>query len=151
MYQKILVPLDESALAECVLPHVKAIAKDVEDSISKWTTYPIRMDVPDINIISLQGGLFKIRVTFPNDGLVEAEDINWKISIEGGIVLLGRESTGTIDYLGPGEKETIQSKIIIGFGDIEVKVNIDGTECSTSKQRGGQLWGIYIKMNAGGE
>ena len=27
MYQKILVPLDESALAECVLPHVKAIAK----------------------------------------------------------------------------------------------------------------------------
>ncbi len=27
MYKKILVPLDESALAECVLPHVKAIAK----------------------------------------------------------------------------------------------------------------------------
>ncbi|HEU65623.1 MAG TPA: universal stress protein [Chloroflexi bacterium] len=27
MYQKILVPLDGSALAECVLPHVKAIAK----------------------------------------------------------------------------------------------------------------------------
>ena len=27
MYQKILVPLDGSALAECVLPHVEAIAK----------------------------------------------------------------------------------------------------------------------------
>jgi nucleotide-binding universal stress UspA family protein len=27
MYQKILVPLDGSKLAECVLPHVKAIAR----------------------------------------------------------------------------------------------------------------------------
>jgi len=27
MYQKILVPLDGSQLAECVLPHVESIAK----------------------------------------------------------------------------------------------------------------------------
>ena len=27
MYQKIMVPLDGSKLAECVLPHVEAIAK----------------------------------------------------------------------------------------------------------------------------
>jgi len=30
MYQKILVPLDGSELAECVLPHVEAIAKGCE-------------------------------------------------------------------------------------------------------------------------
>lgn len=125
---------------------IKVRAKDEEDSMSKWTTYPIHMDVPDINIISLQGGLFKIRVTLLNDGLVEAEDINWKISLKGGTVLFGRESTGTIDYLDPGEKVTINSKIIVGFGDIEIKVNLDGTECSASKQRSGQLWGIYIKV-----
>ena len=28
MYQRILVPLDGSELAECILPHVKAMAKD---------------------------------------------------------------------------------------------------------------------------
>ena len=125
---------------------VKARAKDVEDSMSKWTAYPIHMDVPDLNIISLQGGLLRIRITIINDGLVEAEDINWKISIKGGTILLGRESTGTIDYLGPGEMVTVKSKVIVGFGDIEIKVNLDGTECSASKQRGGQLWGIYIKV-----
>jgi nucleotide-binding universal stress UspA family protein len=27
MYERILVPLDESELAECVLPHVEAIAR----------------------------------------------------------------------------------------------------------------------------
>ena len=30
MYQKIMVPLDGSALAECVLPHVESIAKGCE-------------------------------------------------------------------------------------------------------------------------
>ena len=30
MYQKLLVPLDGSELAECVLPHVKVLAKGCE-------------------------------------------------------------------------------------------------------------------------
>lgn len=58
MYQKVLVPVDGSELAECVLPHVEAIAKGcqpkkvilirvVETGFipSGWDEYPIRADV----------------------------------------------------------------------------------------------------------
>ncbi len=44
MYKKILVPLDGSALAECVLPHVESIAKGcrVEEVIFLRVTEPFR-------------------------------------------------------------------------------------------------------------
>jgi nucleotide-binding universal stress UspA family protein len=48
MYQKILVPLDGSELAECVLPHVEAIAKafGTKDVIFVRVAQPWRMPLP---------------------------------------------------------------------------------------------------------
>jgi len=45
MYQKILVPLDDSELAECVLPHVESIAKGcgVKTVVFVRVVEPIRM------------------------------------------------------------------------------------------------------------
>ena len=129
---------------------VQVRAKDVEESISKWTIYPLKADVPTLEIQTIKGGLFRTSTTIKNVGEVEAEDIDWKIAIEGGTVILGRVSTGKIDYLGSNETMTIKSKLIIGFGDIIVKVNADGTECSDYRSLGGKLWGIFIKVNIGG-
>jgi nucleotide-binding universal stress UspA family protein len=49
MYQKILVPLDGSELAECVLPHVKAIATgcDVKQLILLRVVEPLRAEIDD--------------------------------------------------------------------------------------------------------
>ncbi len=49
MYQKIMVPLDGSELAECVLPHVEAIAKGcgVRDVIFVRVAEPVRLPATD--------------------------------------------------------------------------------------------------------
>lgn len=49
MYQKIMVPLDGSELAECVLPHVEAIAKGcgVRDIIFVRVAEPVRLPATD--------------------------------------------------------------------------------------------------------
>ncbi len=49
MYKKILVPLDGSELAECVLPHVESIAKGcgVETVMLVRVAEPIRIPVSD--------------------------------------------------------------------------------------------------------
>lgn len=46
MYQKIMVPLDGSSLAECVLPHVVAFIKgfNVSDIILVWVIEPVKPD-----------------------------------------------------------------------------------------------------------
>ena len=51
MYQKILVPLDGSELAECVLPHVEAISKgcEVKDVILVRVVEPLELQ-PDTYI-----------------------------------------------------------------------------------------------------
>ena len=129
---------------------VKVRAKDVEDSRSKWTVCPLHADVPDLSIKMIYGGLFQVTTTIKNEGEVEAENINWEMAIEDGMVILGRESTGIIDYLGPGESQQIKSKLIFGFGEMRVKVNADGTECSDYRSAGGKIWGILVKVNVGG-
>jgi nucleotide-binding universal stress UspA family protein len=49
MYQKILVPLDGSELAECVLPHVKAIATGcgIEQVVLLKVVEPLPAEIND--------------------------------------------------------------------------------------------------------
>jgi nucleotide-binding universal stress UspA family protein len=49
MYQKILVPLDGSNLAECVLPHVEALARgcQVKEVVFTRVVEPIYMPAGD--------------------------------------------------------------------------------------------------------
>lgn len=50
MYQKIMVPLDGSELAECVLPHVEVLAKGcgVEDIIFVRVAEPFHVSAPSM-------------------------------------------------------------------------------------------------------
>jgi nucleotide-binding universal stress UspA family protein len=56
MYQKILVPLDGSELAECVLPHVQSIARGcgVKDVVFLRIVEPVYLTSPD-EIIGFSG------------------------------------------------------------------------------------------------
>jgi hypothetical protein len=130
---------------------VKAKAKDVEESRSKWSEeYTIRMDIPDLIVSKVKGGLFKIKATIRNDGVAEADEVDWEISLEGGLILLGKNSTGTIPNIPAGEEVTVTSKLIIGFGDVKVKVTASGPECFVTGERGGKVLLGFIHVNPGG-
>ncbi|MGF3555024.1 MAG: C25 family cysteine peptidase, partial [Thermoplasmatota archaeon] len=130
---------------------VKAKAKDVKDSTSKWTEpHLIEIGVPDLKIISLQGGLFNIKMTITNQGIAEADDVNWEIKIDGGLIILGRNSKGTINTIPPGDVVTIHGKMVIGFGKIKTQITFSGPECYYYKERGGSIYLFYIIMNPGG-
>jgi nucleotide-binding universal stress UspA family protein len=84
MYQKILVPLDGSELAECVLPHVKAIASawDVKQvillrvvaSLHGDEAYVIPEVLRDADVKAAKEYLAKIKIQLSKDALnVEAE------------------------------------------------------------------------------
>jgi len=130
---------------------VKVRAKDVNDSISYWSEpFPVQLELPVLGIDRIIGGMLKITSTIENTGISEAEDISWKITLDGGFVLLGKESTGEISELLSGEEQTITSKTIIGFGPTQVFVEINYPEGTEVRDQGGYMYLFYINVNPGG-
>jgi len=131
--------------------NITAKAKDVQDSSSKWTApHAIIIDVPKIKIRSIQGGLFKIKIIVSNEGIAEADNIDWEINLGGGRIFLGRNSKNTIDTIEPGDAVTITSKAIIGFGKINAQITLNGPECNFYRERSGNVFLFYVIMNPGG-
>jgi len=96
---------------------IKVKAVNIIGFESTWSV-PLIIQVkgPILEIEEINGGLFKINTEIRNTGDVEANDIEWKISIYGGSILLGRYSSGIISNIQPGEKTGIESGIVYGIG-----------------------------------
>jgi hypothetical protein len=127
-------------------------AKDENGTESDWSephTIHITKPILDVKIIS--GGLFRVSVPLRNAGEADAEDISWTINLEGGTILLGRETTGTISNLAAGEVTIINSGLIIGFGKTRVYVSTEEPRGSSDhRDQGATLLLFYINVNAGG-
>ncbi len=112
----------------------------------------IRTDTPlpvvDIGVI--KGGLFKITAEIKNTGIAEAEEINWKIALDGGFILLGKETTGTIQTIPAGGEEEVRSGLIFGFGQTRITVTADIPEGSDERNLGAFVLLFFMRVNPSG-
>jgi len=130
---------------------IKVKAKDIEEASSRWSEpYLMQIVLPVVDIGMIKGGLFKITAPIKNTAIVEAEDITWKISLDGGVILLGKESTGTIDTILPGEETSVSSNLIFGFGPTRVVMTIEIPEGSDTRNQGAYMLLFFITVNPGG-
>jgi hypothetical protein len=130
---------------------IKAMAKDDGGAISDWSEpYPVEIDLPVLDIIDIEGGLLKITAEIENTGIAEAEEINWKITLDGGFILMGKETTGSIDIIESGEKENITSGMIFGLGPTRVYVTVEMPEGTDERDQGGYILLFFIRVNPGG-
>jgi hypothetical protein len=67
---------------------------------------PIKIDVA--------GGI-GLKATFTNTGEKEFTDIDWNITIDGGIIILPKEKSGTIETLAVGASEEV-NMFVVGLG-----------------------------------
>jgi len=130
---------------------IKVRAKDVEEAGSKWSeSHPVQIDLPVVDIDVIKGGLFKITASIKNTGIAEAEEINWKIALDGGFILLGKETTGAIDIILAGEEQNVTSNLIFGFGPTQVVMTVDIPEGSKERDQGAYVLLFFIKINPSG-
>jgi uncharacterized protein with GYD domain len=129
---------------------IKAQAKDINGIKSEWSESFLITIIggPELEIGSIKGGLFKVSAEIKNIGGLEAKNINWKISLDGGAVI-GKETTGIID-IPAGGNITINSKYILGFGPTQITVTAEIPESSDTENRGGFVLLIYVHVNIGG-
>jgi PKD repeat protein len=75
-----------------------------------------------IAIGNITGGLLKINAEILNKGTTNVSSMNWSIAFSGGLVLLGKNASGTILSLPSGGSTVVSDKPVFGFGRITITV-----------------------------
>lgn len=97
---------------------VRVKAKDINDAESGYSD-PLIIHIdegPILEISDINGGLFKISMNIRNTGPVDAVDVDWGISLDGGFIPLGQKTTGIVVGIPAGGEVTVFSDMILGLG-----------------------------------
>jgi len=132
MYQKVLVPLDGSKLAECVLPHITGIIKDCNA-----TEVVLAQVVEPVTII--EGDWFEGGVAESNiPKLKSPEEIN-KMNMFNAKDYLQKVAT-ELGYGGKVNTEVITGKAAESIAEYAEKNNIDLIIIATHGRSGPSRW-----------
>jgi hypothetical protein len=127
---------------------IRVRARDIYYTLSNWSD-PFLVTIsegPNLDIQSIVGGLFRVKTVIKNVGAVEATDVNWKISLDGG-TFIGKETTG-IETIPASESITVISKLLLGLGSTIVKVEAWMPEGPSDEiEQSGFVLLFFIKVN----
>ncbi len=127
-------------------------AKDSYGVVSSWSD-PLPITIiqgPLLDIGMISGGLFRITAEIENVGSTNATNVSWNMSIIGGTLFLGRESSSIIPSIEPDKKAKVQSSVIVGFGTVKVSVNAEIPEGTDTRTQGGKVILFLVYINPGG-
>ena len=82
-------------------------------------------DSPHLEIGEITSGFGSISVQIKNTGGSDAVNVAWSISLQGGLVLLGRQTTGTILKILPGFIPQVQTGFLFGLLKVTINVTAD--------------------------
>jgi hypothetical protein len=131
---------------------IKVKAKDINDSESKWSD-PHSINIlkaPFIKVHRMYGGMLTVNAVIQNLGEVEAPNVEWNLTLNGGIILTGRESTGFITCIPPEGEVAIKSNPIIGFGEVTVTVQAKIPDIAGEKTLKGFVYLFFIRVTPSG-
>jgi hypothetical protein len=103
--------------------------------VQRTGMYPYVQPPLALEIGNITGGLFKVRVTITNIGTMAADNIEWNISVIGGLLLIGRQTLGNILSLNSSEEHIITSKTMIGVGKPVIKITATTQGITASKEQ----------------
>jgi parallel beta-helix repeat protein len=116
--------------------------------------YPLMepFGMTELSLNFIRGGIFKISGDIKNIGNHTALNVQWNIRVEGGFVLLGTDSSGTIPKpILAGEEGDITTGIILGFSPITITVAVWADNAPyISRTTPGLLLLFFIQIRPGG-
>jgi len=128
--------------------NVTVKARDIYQKESNFSI-PLEVTIrqPELNIGEITGGLLSISIEIKNPEEVTINNVNWNITITGGIFgLINISSEGTIETLGTGSTEVVSVSPVVGLGPIEINVtaSAEGVEEITKTAEGFVLFFFVI-------
>jgi hypothetical protein len=117
--------------------NVKVKAKDTSDVESDWSpslAVTIQQK-PNLTIEQFKGG-FGLSAMVKNTGDAAATNITWTISLDGKMIFLGKNTTGTITNIAPGDSVIIKTGLVLGFGKTNIVATATCDEGATYTEDG---------------
>lgn len=123
---------------------LRAKLKDQYDAESNWSE-ALALSISNIDVsIEIQGG-FGVTVNINNIGETNITDVEWTMTLNGGLVLIGKTKSGSVSTIEPNESTTFKDTPIFGFGKTTVQVNITCAEgVSFTKSTTGIVFLFFI-------
>ena len=119
---------------------------DTEVKQDYITVAPTSLDIGPI-----QGGFFKAKATIQNNGEAPLTNISWWINLEDGVVMIGKETLGTIPVLEVDESVEITTGFVFGFGQTNIVIFAESSEgLSDQREKSATLLLFYIHIKPGG-
>jgi len=76
---------------------------------------------PELKVDTIAGG-FGVSAVVNNIGEADATNVAWTIALDGGLIIVGKETTGDIATLAAAANSPIKSGLILGFGKTTITV-----------------------------
>ena len=122
---------------------------DAAMDVASDTTSASIVGLPDLEIRKVEGGLLKISANIKNSGSLVATDAAWSIVLDGGLILLGKETTGTVSIV-PDATVTVESGLIFGIGPTTVIVSVEVPDSSDTVESSGFVLLFFVNITPGG-
>jgi hypothetical protein len=100
---------------------------------------------PELEISDIAGG-FGISAMIDNVGDGEATDTEWSITLDGGLIILGKETTGTIASIPAGESSEIKSGLIFGIGKPTITISAECAEGASAEETASGLVILFFVL-----
>ncbi len=109
--------------------NVSVKARDADYLESGWSAPSVItiVAVPRIEIGAITGG-FGVAAVIKNVGGADAVNVTWSISLDRGLVLLGRQTTGNFSVISPGHGPKAKTGFVFGFGSVDIIVSAGDAE-----------------------
>jgi hypothetical protein len=126
---------------------ITARAKNNVGLESGWSSpFTITIYPPQLDIIAISGGLFKINALIKNSGFGDATNVNWTMTFTGGFILGNKQIIGNISNIAAHTQVSVASTMIIGFGKTLVTVTATVPQSTAHKSQNATILLFFIKI-----
>ncbi len=96
------------------------------------TTGSQQQPKPSLQISSITGSKGTVTAVIENTGNGDATNISWTIAMNGGFLLKGKSTPGSIPSILIGASATATSEKVLGFGEVSITVTANCVENTTA-------------------
>jgi hypothetical protein len=102
-------------------------------SATTLVTCEVSTEDVSLQIESFVGGR-GIQVYIRNNGVQNATNVSWEIQLSGGLILLGKQASGTLNQILPDKAMTVKIPFLFGVGKTSVTATASCAEGSADEQ-----------------
>ncbi len=93
-----------------------------------------------------------VHAAIHNVGLVNATDVHWAITLDKGLVLVGKQASGTIPVMFPDESIIVKIPLVIGWGKTHITVTVNAANANETNDTGnGKIMGLKVNILPGND